>query len=112
LELTADRIRILADGKDLSFITARIVDADGQIAPRAKGLLRFSVTGAGEIVASDNGDPTSFIPFQSHERPAFNGLALVIVRARLNADGPITVRVDGDGIEPASIRLESSNLER
>jgi beta-galactosidase len=110
--LKADRSKIRADGKDLSFITARITDRDGQTAPRAKTHLRFSVEGAGEIVATDNGDPTSFIPFQSHERPAFNGLALVIVRARLNADGPITVRVEGDGIEPASIKLESSNMER
>jgi hypothetical protein len=36
----------------------------------------------GEIVATDNGDPTSFMSFASHEREAFNGLALVIVRAR------------------------------
>jgi len=31
---------------------------------------------AGTIVATDNGDPTSFVPFQSRERDAFNGLAL------------------------------------
>ncbi len=32
-----------------------------------------------ELVATDNGDPTSFTPFQSAERESFNGLALAIV---------------------------------
>ena len=39
------------------------------------------------------------MPFQSHEREAFNGLALVIVRARKGATGRITVTVIGDGLK-------------
>ncbi len=74
LELTADRSRIQADGLDLSFITVRVLDKNGVPAPTAKNSIRFTVDGPGEIVATDNGDPTSFVPFQSPVREAFNGL--------------------------------------
>jgi beta-galactosidase len=107
LKLEADRTAIAADGRDLSFVTASIVDKDGAIAPRANDRLRFTVTGPAEIVATDNGDPTSFVPFPSPERPAFNGLALAIVRAKPGTSGSITLRVEGDGLEPATIELRS-----
>jgi hypothetical protein len=35
-----------------------------------------SVSGPADIVALDNGDPTSFEPFHGDTRSAFNGLAL------------------------------------
>ena len=98
LDARADRAVIPADGGDLSFVTVRVVDRNGLLAPRARHRIRFTVDGPGEIVATDNGDPTSFVPFQSHEREAFNGLALVIVRARKGATGQITVTASGDGL--------------
>ena len=57
IELGADRVRIASDGRDLAFVTARIVDAEGRLVPRASNLLSFEVGGAGELVATDNGDP-------------------------------------------------------
>ena len=63
--LQADRAEIRADGQDLAFVTVRVADKDGVIAPRAKHRVRFTVEGPGEIVATDNGDPTSFESFQS-----------------------------------------------
>ena len=99
VEPRADRAEISADGADLSFVTVRVVDRNGLLVPRARNRLRVRVDGAGEIVATDNGDPTSFVPFQSHDREAFNGLALVIVRARKGTTGRITVTVTGDGLK-------------
>jgi len=43
----------------------------------------------GKIIATDNGDPTSLIPFSSTEREAFNGLMLVIVKAHKGAKGKL-----------------------
>jgi beta-galactosidase len=77
LEMTADRPRIRADGLDLFFVTVRIADQHGSTAPRADNRIKFTLEGPGEIVATDNGDPTSFESFQSHERRAFNGFCLV-----------------------------------
>jgi len=98
LTLVPDRATIHADGKDLSFITVTVADNDGLMVPRAKNALTFTISGPGEIVATDNGDPTSFESFQSPQRKAFNGLALVIVRSKAGDAGKITVKASGDGL--------------
>jgi beta-galactosidase len=105
LHAQADRTRIAADGRDLAFITVRIADAAGVTAPRADNRIRFTVAGAGELVATDNGDATSFTPFPSSERNAFNGLCLAIVRAKPGQHGPITVRAESDGLQAAQVVL-------
>ncbi len=99
LEVTADRAEIADDGRDLSFVTVRVVDAHGLTVPRAMNALAFEVTGPGEIVATDNGDPTSFDSFQAPRRKAFNGLCLVIVRARKGVPGEIQLTASGEGLK-------------
>ncbi|WP_341272254.1 beta-galactosidase GalB [Xanthomonas campestris] len=105
MQLSADRSQIRGDGKDLSFITVRLLDADRRPAPTAGDRLRFRVEGAGELVATDNGDPTNLEAFVLPERNAFNGLCLVIVRAKPGAQGPITVHVQSDTLQPASVQV-------
>ena len=73
--------------------------------------MRFEIAGPGEIVATDNGDATSFEPFQSNERNAYNGLCLVIVRAMKNMPGPITLKAQSDGLESASIRIRGESAD-
>ena len=85
----ARRVRVLretsadvppAAAGDLVFYSVAVTDWRGRFVPDADDLLRFSVKGPGEIIAVDNGDPTSHVPFYSHEMPAFHGLCAVIVR--------------------------------
>ncbi|HZP18397.1 MAG TPA: beta-galactosidase GalB, partial [Terriglobales bacterium] len=78
--LVPDRAVIRADGEDLSFVTARVEDKDGNLCPMADNLLHFKVTGAGKIEAVDNGNAATVEPFQADQRSAFSGLALLIVR--------------------------------
>jgi beta-galactosidase len=56
------------------------------------------VKGAGSIAAVDNGDPATTAPFQADRRQAFNGLALVVVRAGREA-GTIEIVASADGLE-------------
>ena len=107
LELAPDRSVIAADGRDLSFITVRVADSAGNTVPMAKDLVKFSIEGPGEIVATDNGDPTSFVPFPSTERPAFNGLCLAIVRSKPGAKGKITVRAEAPALQGANVTLQT-----
>jgi beta-galactosidase len=100
LALQADCETIAADQKDLSFVTLTVADKKGLLVPRSKNLIHFSVEGPGEIVATDNGDATSFESFQSPDRKAYNGLALAIVRA--TGPGKITLTAKSDGLKPAS----------
>lgn len=107
LVVKADRTEIVADGEDLSFVTAGVVDKDGVRVPRASNELVFEVSGPAELVATDNGDPTDFTEFPSNTRKAFNGLALGIVRTREGEKGAVTVSVSGKGLEGAQIKLQA-----
>ena len=62
IELTADRDKLLADGKDISFISVRVVDKDGNLCPRADNLIEFDVSELGIIEAVGNGDPATTAP--------------------------------------------------
>lgn len=55
LELVADRTEIAADGRDLSFVTARVLDADGNLCPHADDAVTFSVEGADPGVTGSTG---------------------------------------------------------
>ena len=76
--------------------------------PRSKNHIKFQIEGPGEIVATDNGDATSFESFQAPERNAYNGLALVIVRARPGQPGTIKLTATADELAGASIKIKSS----
>ncbi|HKC64093.1 MAG TPA: beta-galactosidase GalB [Pyrinomonadaceae bacterium] len=107
LTLKADRSTINADGQDLSFITVTVADKEGLLVPRSRNRVRFEISGPGEIVAVDNGDPTSLESFQSKERAAFNGLVLVIVRAKAGQPGNIRLKAQADGLSGAEILIRS-----
>lgn len=107
IEAVADRRVIANDRRDLSFVTVRVVDRNGIAVPNAGNRIRFTLEGPGEIVATDNGDPTDMEAFGSHERRLFSGLALAIVRAVPGSSGTITLHADGDALQGTSITLES-----
>jgi beta-galactosidase len=107
LLLGADRSEIASDGKDLAFITLTVADKDGQPVPRSKNHINFEISGPGEIVATDNGEATSFESFQSPERNAYNGLALVIVRATAGQNGTITLKAKSPNLKSGEIKLKS-----
>jgi beta-galactosidase len=108
LVMESDRDSIEADGRDLSFVTVKVTDKDGWASPRADNSVHFEITGSGEIVATDNGDPTSFEPFQSHDRKAFNGLCLVIVRAKAGHPGIIKVTATSEGLKKGTATINSA----
>lgn len=107
LQLMADKNAIMADGKDLSFITLRVLDRKGNVVPEANNQIRFEVVGPGEIVATDNGNPADLVAFPSHERAALSGLALAIVRAKPSASGAIKVKAISEGLKTAEISILS-----
>jgi len=98
LRLTPDRTAIHADGDDLSFITVRVEDKDGNLCPLADNLVHFEVGGAGTIRAVDNGNAASEEPFQAGHRKAFNGLALLIVQSKAGLAGRIRVTARAEGL--------------
>jgi len=104
--LEADRNKIAADGRDLSFVTVRIVDKEGTVVPYADNLIQFAVSGAGRIAAVDNGLQTSEESFIADHRQAFHGLALVAIRST-ESKGRISLQATADGLEGSSLTIES-----
>jgi beta-galactosidase len=105
--LTADRGQIKSDGKDLSFITLKIVDKDGNSVSDSGRNITFSVDGPGEIVSTDNGDPSDMVSFAAHERKVFNGLCLVVVKAKKGFEGIITIEASASDLVVGVVKIRS-----
>lgn len=107
LELIPDRNTISADGLDLSFVTIKVVDENGLTVPRASNQLSFSIEGPGEIVATDNGDAANLVSFASHQRAAFNGLALVIIKGIAGQPGKVTLSVASEQLGAQQVHIST-----
>jgi beta-galactosidase len=106
IQLIADRKNLKADGKDLSFITVKILDKDGNMVPNADNLVNFKINGEAFIASVDNGDPINHDSFKVNYRKAFNGLALAIVQAK-EKGGSITFTASSAGLQGASVVLQA-----
>jgi len=106
LILKPDREVLRADGQDLAFVTISVADRAGLVVPRTKNHLAFEISGPGEIVGLDNGDPTSFEPFQGKEHSAFNGLCLVIIRST-GQPGEIRLQASSASLKPGQLKLRA-----
>ena len=106
---TTDPTPLRADGEDLAFVILEVVDDRGDVVPRTDDFtVTFSIaSGAGEIVATDNGDPADMSSFPSKERTALSGRALAIVRATAGEPGTIVVEATAEGLPAAQVSLVS-----
>ncbi|MGN6419181.1 MAG: glycoside hydrolase family 2 TIM barrel-domain containing protein [Pseudobacter sp.] len=105
LQLLADRNTIAADGKDLSYITVKLVDKKGVLIPDANQLVKFSVTGPGFIAGVDNGDPVSHEPFKADQHKLMAGMGLVILQST-GKPGLIRLSASIPGLPETSIEIE------
>jgi beta-galactosidase len=104
--LEADRKSLKADGTDLSFVTIRIVDQDGNLVPDASNLVHFNIQGNGFIAGVDNGNPISHESFKANYRQAFNGLCLAVIQSD-GTPGKIQFKAESENLEPASLEIGS-----
>lgn len=104
IELVTDRSSLQADGKDLAYVTLRIVDKDGNLCPNDGRLVSFKVKGAGKYRASANGDPTCLDLFHKPEMHAFGGMLTVIVQSG-EKNGEIELQATAKGIKTGTIRI-------
>jgi len=106
IRLIADRSAIDADGKDLSFITVRIEDKDGNLCPNASNLVNFEVTGNGVLEAVGNGNSASLESFQKDFIKAFYGKSLAIIKSNEIA-GSIKITATSKGLVSETIFIST-----
>lgn len=92
------RLSVDYRGRDLTFITAEVVDADGTLCPWAENTIEFTAGDGAEIVATDNGCQTSMERFTAPRRKAFFGRCMAVVKGK----GSVCAR--SIGLKPAEIK--------
>jgi beta-galactosidase len=105
IRLTADRQTIKADGHDLSFVTAEVLDDEGNPVPVADNLIEFTADGAGFIAGTDNGNPTDTTSLKRPVRRLFNGKALAVVQAGKKV-GVVNLTAKADNLKSAEIKIK------
>ena len=105
IELVSSRQSLTADGKDLAYVTVRVVDKDGNLCPTDMRLVKFKVKGAGSYKASANGDPTCLDLFHLPQMHAFNGMLTAIVQSGKEA-GTLELQVTAKGLKSGKIQIE------
>ena len=108
IELTADRKLIKADGKDLSFVTVRVLDNKGNMVPDADNLIEFSVSGTGTISGTDNGYQADTVSLKSNKRKCWKGMALVIIKST-EKKGNITLQASSEGLQSAILSMKTGD---
>lgn len=120
LKVTAEKSEIQADGSSLSYISVDVMDGNGEFVSSARNNIRFSLTGNGEIVGVDNGNPSTTDKFQqpsvltsekSANIDAFSGKALVIVRSTDLAGG-FTLKAESSGLDGEAVTVNTVGDEQ
>ena len=102
--LCTDCEGLVPDGKDIAYVTASVVDKDGNLCPLATDMMTFSVTGAGSFRAAANGDPTCLLPFHEPRMNAFSGKLSILLQSG-ETSGNITLTVKAKGLRSATITV-------
>lgn len=105
LEVVADRTALSADGKDLAYITVRVVDKDGNLCPADDRLVSFAVKGAGSFRAAANGDATCLDLFHLPRMHAFSGQLTAIVQSGAES-GNLVFEAKAKGVKAGKLTLE------
>lgn len=104
IRLSTKRYSTANDGQALVYVTAEIVDKDGNVVPNAAVLLNFEVEGPAQLLATASADPTDPDGYHRHRRRSHQGRAMAIVKLDKGADaGNVAVKVSSPKISRQSV---------
>ena len=106
LEISMDRPSIASGNRDVESITVRALDADGVFVPLAANKVTFELSGPGNLIAVDNGDPESHESYRGNSRTLFNGMALALVQSTSVA-GTVRVIARAEGLRDATAEFST-----
>jgi hypothetical protein len=93
--LSADAYELAADGRDVAFLKARVLDQEGRLVGNLNDAVRFEVTGSGELVGP-----------QSQKLLA--GVATMASVRSATAEGTIQVTARYGRLKPVTIDIKST----
>jgi beta-galactosidase len=98
LTMETENAALKADGMDLQYVKVYAVDSEGRHVVTTAGEVTFEVTGAGRLLAVDNGNHSSDDLFAGNQKRFHNGFAMAILRAG-RAPGTVQVKATAEGLE-------------
>ena len=110
LRLTAETATLLADGRDMAFVTVEAVDDRGNPVENAVDRVHITVSGAGRLMGLDNGDSTDADGYKTTSRHLFSGKLLAMIGSNGRA-GEIKVIAEAPGLAPCTLCLTAEPAE-
>jgi len=106
IELECDRNVIAADGDDLCYITATIVDKNGTPCMKDQRLT-FEVSDNVEFLTTDAGDQRETESFYRPDKTTLGSKLVACVRSIKDVTGEITVTCSGEDLISGSIKIKA-----
>jgi beta-galactosidase len=107
LVLRPDRSSLKPTRDDLSYIMVQVVDEAGRLVPDAVIPVSFTVSGAGELVATGSADPKDVSSFRQPRHNTYHGECVFVVRPT-GKPGSVEVSANSPGLQGASLTLDVS----
>jgi beta-galactosidase len=104
--LTPHKPALKADGLDLVYIEAALVDHVGNLVPEYGREIAFSLSGPASNAGVANGHVISDEPWQAEQRMTLYGRVRLIVRSTRET-GPVDIRASCDGLPDVILRIPS-----
>jgi len=102
--LEVEKSSLTNNWDDVVYVTAKVVDKDGNLCPNATPLINFKVSENAEIVAVENGFNASHEKFKDTKRFAFKGSCNAIIRSKA-AKGEITITAESKDLTTGTAKI-------
>ncbi len=104
IRLIPDRTKLHADGQDVCYIAAEILDKDGNLCPNAENEITFTADGTVDIIGVDNGCPYDITPVRTNKKNAFYGKCMLVVRNN-GSEGNMRIIAHSEGLRGAETTI-------
>jgi len=99
LNVSADKVVINANGRDVIHFEIDITDKNNVFVPNANIPIQMKLEGPAEIIGTDNGDPLDVSDYKTPNRRTFNGKALYMVQHNGKEGDEIRASFSSEGME-------------
>ena len=101
-----DRSAIVADDRDLAFVSIELLDRYGTVHAMADRDITVAVDGPGVLQGLGSADPASEGSFLASTCATFDGRALAVIRP--TGSGSVTITVGAHGCDPTTVVLQTA----
>ena len=111
LRLTPDKTVMSADGQDLVYVVAEVIDSEGRVVPDAAMPVEFSVSGNAVIKTAGSADLSDTSDYASSSAATWKGRAMVILKST-DKSGKVTLTAKSPRLKSSTVKLSSGKPKK